>query len=222
MKNMMGYDEDEFLMISGLQHFVFCRRQWALIHIEQVWEENVLTVEGNLLHERVDNPFIREKRGDTLYVRALPVQSRSLGISGICDMVEFTKSDNGITLHGEEGRFIPKPIEYKRGKPKKHDADIMQLTAQVMCLEEMLGITIEEASFYYQEVRRREPQRITDEMRRRVMDMTNEMHQYYRRRYTPRVKTGKHCNNCSLRNKCLPTLLEREKVSTYMKRMLAD
>lgn len=218
----MGYDEEEFLMLSGLQHFVFCRRQWALIHIEQMWEDNVLTVEGNLLHEKVDDPFTREKRGDTLYVRAMPIHSRVLGISGICDMVEFTKSDEGISLQGEKGKFIPKPIEYKRGKPKNHDADIMQLTAQVMCLEEMLSIKIEEASFYYHEVRRREPRQITEEMREKVVDMTNEMHQYYRRRFTPRVKTGKHCNNCSLRHKCMPNLLEREKVSTYMKRMLAD
>jgi len=218
----MGYDEEEFLMLSGLQHFVFCRRQWALIHIEQVWEENVLTVEGNLLHEKVDDPFTREKRGDTLYVRALPIHSRSLGLSGICDMVEFTKSDNGITLQGEEGRFIPKPIEYKRGKPKKHEADITQLTAQVICLEEMLGIIIEEAAFYYHELRRREYHRITEDMRKKVIDLTNEMHQYYKKRYTPRVKTGKHCDNCSLKHKCLPSLLEREKVSTYMKRMLAD
>jgi len=219
---MTGYEEDEFLMLSGLQHFVFCRRQWALIHIEQEWEENVLTVEGNLLHEKVDDPFIREKRGNTLYVRALPVHSRILGISGICDMVEFTSDDNGITLQGEAGRYLPKPIEYKRGKPKKHDADLMQLTAQVMCLEEMLGIPIEEASFYYHEVRRREPHQITEEMRQKVIDLTSEMHLYYRRRHTPRVKTGKHCVSCSLRHRCMPELLEREKVSTYMNRMLSE
>lgn len=222
MKNMTGYDEEEFLMLSGLQHFVFCRRQWALIHIEQEWEDNVLTVEGNLLHEKVDDPFIREKRGETLYVRALPIHSRRLGITGVCDMVEFIKDDNGITLHGELGRYMPKPVEYKRGKPKMHDADLVQLTAQVMCLEEMLGIYIGEASFYYHEVRRREACEITEEMRKKVIDMTSEMHQYYKRRYTPRVKTGKHCESCSLRHKCLPSLLEREKVSSYMKRMLVD
>lgn len=123
---MMAYNEEQFLMLSGLQHFVFCRRQWALIHIEQVWEDNVLTVEGNTLHEKADDPFVREKRGDTIYVRALPIHSYTLGINGICDMVEFTKTTKGITLANEDGQFAVKPIEYKRGAPKKHDADIAQ------------------------------------------------------------------------------------------------
>ncbi|WP_248512311.1 CRISPR-associated protein Cas4 [Sporosarcina sp. NCCP-2222] len=219
---MTEYKEEEYLMLSGLQHFVFCRRQWALIHIEQEWEENVLTVEGNLLHEKADDPYIREKRGNTLYVRALPVHSRILGISGICDLVEFTRNDQGVFLHGEEAKYVPKPIEYKRGKPKKHDADLIQLTAQVMCLEEMLGTDIKEAAFYYQEIRRRDNHVITSELRRKVADLTKEMHVYYERRYTPKVKTGKHCDSCSLRHKCLPELVGRESVSTYMKRMLAD
>src|SRR5699024_8416596 len=98
LKNMTGYNEQDYLMFSGIQHFVFCKRKWALIHVEQEWAENVLTVEGNALHEKADNPFIREKRGDTIFVRALPIHSSSLGISGICDMVEFTRDDNGIPL----------------------------------------------------------------------------------------------------------------------------
>lgn len=219
---MTGYEEDEFLMLSGLQHFVFCRRQWALIHIEQEWEENVLTVEGNYVHESVDNPYTREKRGDTLYVRALPVHSRRLGISGICDMVEFKRSKEGIPLAGESGFFQPKPIEYKRGKPKKHDADLIQLTAQVMCLEEMLGTAIDEAAIFYNEVKRRENVVLTDTLRQQVIDSSEEMHNYYRRRHTPRVKTGKHCLRCSLRHKCLPELLEREKVTSYIDRMLTN
>jgi len=219
---MTVYKEEDFLMLSGLQHFAFCRRQWALIHVEQEWEENVLTVEGNLLHERADNPFIREKRGGTLYVRALPVHSRLLGITGVCDMVEFREDDQGIPLQKEERLYLPKPIEYKRGKPKSHDADLLQLTAQVMCLEEMLGIEIQEASLYYNEVRRREDHVITSDMRQQVISMTEEMHNYYTRRYTPKVKTGKHCANCSLRHICLPELDGRESVTTYMKRMLAD
>lgn len=219
---MTVYDEEEFLMLSGLQHFQFCRRQWALIHIEQEWEENVLTVEGKFLHENVDNPFTREKRGDTLFVRALPIHSRILGISGICDMVEFKKDAVGVPLKGEKEKYIPKPIEYKRGKPKKHDADLVQLTAQVMCLEEMLGTEIQEAALYYNEVKRREVVQITEEMRLLVATATKEMHHYYSRRHTPRVKTGKHCLNCSLRHRCLPELLEREKVTAYIDRMLAD
>lgn len=219
---MPEYNEEDYLLLSGLQHFIFCRRQWALIHIEQEWAENVLTVEGNDLHEKADNPILREKRGDTLYVRALPVHSRQLGITGVCDVVEFIRDDNGISLDKEEGLYRVKPIEYKRGKPKKHDADIVQLMAQAICLEEMLGTTIDEAAIYYNETKRRESVPITNEGKQRVIAMTKEMHHYYQKRHTPRVKTGKHCLQCSLRNICLPELLEKEKVSTYMNRMLAD
>ncbi|WP_341299432.1 CRISPR-associated protein Cas4 [Lysinibacillus sp. FSL H8-0500] len=219
---MMAYNEEQFLMLSGLQHFVFCRRQWALIHIEQVWEDNVLTVEGNTLHEKADDPFVREKRGDTIYVRALPVHSPTLGISGICDMVEFTRTINGITLANEEGQFAVKPIEYKRGAPKKHDADIVQLVAQVFCLEEMLQTTIDEAALYYHETRRREIVVITEEWRDKVIAMVKEMHQYYERKHTPRVKAGKHCKNCSLQHICLPELLNKESVFAYIDRVTKE
>ena len=219
---MTDYNEDEFLMLSGLQHFQFCRRQWALIHIEQEWQENVLTLEGNALHEKADNPHIREKRGDTIYVRALPIHSSILGINGICDMVEFTQCEGGITLPREQGTFAVKPIEYKRGKPKTHDADLVQLVAQVMCLEEMLQTMIDEAAIYYHEVKRRTVVPITEEWREKVIAMTEEMHNYYTRRHTPRVKTGKHCTSCSLRHICLPELMEKESVESYLKRMMAQ
>lgn len=219
---MTVYKETDYLMLSGIQHFEFCRRQWALIHIEQEWDENIWTIEGHHLHEKVDDASIREKRGNTLYIRALPVHSPSLGINGICDMVEFTRDENGVSIYGEEGLYIPKPIEYKRGKPKRHDADILQLTAQVICLEEMLCVEINEAALFYHEVKRRENMIITDELRDKVKCITEEMHEYYRKRSTPRVKTGKHCSSCSLRHICLPQLLERETVTTYMNRLLKE
>lgn len=217
---MTGYNEQDYLMLSGIQHFEFCKRQWALIHVEQEWAENVLTVEGNALHEKADDPFIREKRGDTIFVRALPIHSSSLGISGICDMVEFTRDEDGFPLDKEEGLYRVKPVEYKKGKPKKHAADILQLAAQSLCLEEMLGTVIEEAALYYHEIKRREPVPITDELRKKTKEMLKEMHHYYDRKHTPRVKTGKHCPRCSLRDICLPEMLEIEKVSAYMNRML--
>ena len=133
----MAYCEEDFLMISGIQHFKFCRRQWALIHIEQQWEENVHTVVGQLMHKKVHDPFIAEKRKDLLIARALPVSSKTLGISGECDVVEFHKCEDGISIYGHRGLFQIFPIEYKKGRPKKTEEDILQLTAQVMCLEEM-------------------------------------------------------------------------------------
>ncbi len=112
-------EEDNYLMLSGIQHFQFCKRQWALIHIEQQWEENVRTIEGQHLHRKADDTTIREKRGDKLIVRAMPIKSNELRITGICDVVEFIKDERGVEVIGLEGKYLPYPIEYKRGKPKK-------------------------------------------------------------------------------------------------------
>ncbi|MFD1929813.1 CRISPR-associated protein Cas4 [Sporosarcina siberiensis] len=219
---MTGYDASDYLLLSGIQHFQFCERQWALIHIEQEWAENVLTIEGSHLHEKADDPFIREKRNDVLYVRGLPVHSSKLGLTGICDVVEFHRNVNGVSLQNETGTYLPIPIEYKRGKPKKDQSDIFQLVTQAVCLEEMLFCPVPEGYLYYHEIRRRVKVEITEELKNRVRLIAERMHEYYRRRHTPRVKTGKHCNNCSLRHICLPELLTKESVASYMQRMLAE
>lgn len=129
--------EEDLLQLSGLQHFAFCRRQWALIQIEQQWQENLRTVEGELFHRRAHDEQQRELRGNTLILPGLPVFSRTLGVSGKCDVVEFHADPGGVPLQGEEGLWLPFPVEYKRGAPKAHDADRLQLCAQAMCLEEM-------------------------------------------------------------------------------------
>ncbi|WP_088006005.1 CRISPR-associated protein Cas4 [Indiicoccus explosivorum] len=213
---MTDYNEDDFLMLSGIQHFVFCRRQWALIHIEQQWEENVRTVEGQHVHRRADQPFIREKRGDKLIIRALPIHSKMLGVSGICDVVEFIRANDGIALAGEDGKYIPTPVEYKRGKPKKDLSDVLQLTAQAMCLEEMLLCEVKEGAIYYNEVRDRLKVPITVENRAQVKSMFREMHSYYSQRHTPKVRTGPFCKNCSLINVCMPALMNKRTVSSYI------
>ena len=135
----MGFKEEDYIQLSGLQHFVFCRRQWALIHIEQQWAENYWTVDGDILHEKAHDPEKRERRGDLLITRGMPIHSPTLGVSGQCDVVEFRRDDYGAALRGEEGLWVPFPVEYKRGKPKEHQADELQLCAQAMCLEEMLS-----------------------------------------------------------------------------------
>lgn len=116
------YAEADFLLLSGIQHFAFCRRQWALIHIEQQWQENLQTTQGELLHKKTHSSGA-EKRGDLLTVRGLPVFSKALGVRGVCDVVEFHLDDNGVTLHGRSGCYCPYPVEYKRGQPKENDAD---------------------------------------------------------------------------------------------------
>lgn len=216
----MVYDEDDFLLLSGIQHFEFCKRQWALIHIEQQWEENDLTIEGQELHKKADEPFIREKRKDKIIIRGMPVKSYTLGISGICDVVELVQSPTGVLIHGEDGLYIPIPVEYKHGKPKGNEADILQMAAQVICLEEMLLCSIDVGYLFYNEIKRRVEIQITSELRDRVKKIFAEMHDLYSKRYTPKVKTGPYCNRCSLKNICLPKLMNKESVNSYIERRL--
>lgn len=218
----MRDNEEQYLMLSGLQHFEFCRRQWALIHIEQQWEENVKTVEGQHLHRNADQPFFREKRGDKLIIRALPIRSNQLKLTGICDVIEFIKSDNGIELAGEDGKYLPYPIEYKRGKPKKGHEDIIQLAAQAMCLEEMLLCEVNTGFIYYHEIKHRVGVSFTKTLRKKVKKIAEEMHHYYNTRYTPKVKTGPHCKSCSLQNICLPKLMNKQTVKGYIERKLKE
>lgn len=212
----MDYNDDEALMLSGIQHFHFCKRQWALIHIEQQWEENVRTVEGQHLHRHADQPFTREKRGDKLVVRAMPVRSRELNISGICDVVEFIKDDSGVPINGAEGKYLAFPVEYKRGKPKVSDEDVLQLAAQAICLEEMLLCEVPVGYIFYNEIKRRIEVELTHELKDKVKKIVEEMQDYYRRRHTPKVKTGSFCQSCSLQHICVPRLMTKQTVKSYV------
>ena len=212
----MNRPEEDWLLLSGLQHFAFCRRQWALIHIEHQWAENFRTVDGHLMHERVHDQEFRESRGNCLTVRGLAIHSAQLGISGQCDAVEFYRDPDGIPLRDREGLWQPYPVEYKRGKPKEDNVDELQLCAQAMCLEEMLCCTVPEGALYYGEPRRRTVVLFTPELRQQVRDSLTEMHQLYQRRYTPKVKPSKACSACSLKDLCLPKLMSRKKVADYL------
>ena len=216
----MIYREEDFLQLSGLQHFAFCRRQWALIHIEQQWGENLRTVEGDLLHRRAHDEQARERRGDILILRGLSVASAALGISGKCDVVEFRADSGGISLRGEEGLWVPFPVEYKRGSPKPHRADELQLCAQAMCLEEMLCCTVSEGAIFYGETRRRTSVSFSRELREQVKAMLEEMHQLYRRGYTPKVRRSRSCNACSLKELCLPALMKGNNVNAYLRQAM--
>lgn len=218
----MNFREEEFLPLSGLQHFAFCRRQWALIHLEQQWQENLRTIEGQLFHERAHDASLRERRGDTLVLRSLAVASPTLGLSGQCDVVEFRAAPEGVPLAGEEGRWLPFPVEYKRGRPKPHQADELQLCAQAMCLEEMLCCTVPEGALYYGELRHRMDVVFTPALREQVRTLLEEMHDLYRRGYTPRVKRSRACHACSLKELCLPVLMGTRPVADYIGERLGN
>jgi CRISPR-associated exonuclease Cas4 len=203
------YQPDDLLPLSGIQHFLFCRRQWALIHIERQWQENAFTAEGRILHERVDDPFFTETRRGMVTARSVPVASYRLGLSGVCDVVEFSDSPLGVRLAGREGRYTAAPVEYKRGKEKMDPCDQAQLCAQAMCLEEMLSIEIPAGYLYYRQTRRRVAVELSSELRELVAKMADEMHAYFQRGHTPRVKPSKACRSCSLADICLPALQDK-------------
>lgn len=219
---MMEYKEEDFLLLSGIQHFSFCRRQWALIHIEQQWQENLRTIEGQILHEKTHDNTIKEKRGDLIISRGMAIFSRSLGLTGTCDVVELHRNPDGVNIFGRDGTYKPVPVEYKRGKPKEDESDMLQLCAQAMCLEEMLLCRIPEAFLFYGETKRRLKIILDDGLRVRVSTMVREMHQLYEKKHTPKVKASKACKACSLVEICMPKLCKNPSVSYYIKKNLLE
>lgn len=222
---MSHYDEDQMLMLSGIQHYMFCPRQWALIHIEQQWNENRLTAEGRLLHQTVDNPAYRQKNGDTITLRGVHVASCSLGLYGICDAIELMPSDSAkdaITHPRYPGYWRPYPVEYKRGHSKLDERDKVQVTAQVICLEEMYGIRIPEAALFYYEPRRREVISINRQLRKLTAQLAEDMHRTFESGITPRAEERPGCRSCSLRDICSPELARNTSVFRYLKKMLDE
>lgn len=213
------YGEDDFLALSGIQHFSFCRRQWALIHIERLWNDNVLTVEGSLMHERAHHDALRERRGDHIAVRGLAVRSSRLGVAGSCDVVEFHAAEDGHPLFGEDGLWAALPVEYKHGRSKTIDADRLQLCAQAMCLEEMLAVDVPYGCLYYGSTHSRERVEFDAELRRGVEDMFAEMHRLYAQRHVPRVRQFAACKSCSLFDLCIPRACTSD-VNGYIERSL--
>lgn len=219
---MKEYSEDEFLMLSGLQHYVFCKRQWALIHIEQQWAENFLTTDGNILHDKAHDGASFEKRKEVLISRGMPINSYELGISGTCDIVEFRKSHDGISIFGRKGKYKIYPVEYKRGTSKEDDSDRLQVVAQALCLEEMFCCTIEKGYLYYGEMKRRVDVEIDESIRSKAKELIDEMHNLFKKKHTPKVKVSKACKACSLESICLPKITSQKNATTYINRMLEE
>ena len=219
---MTAYQDAEYLMLSGLQHFEFCRRQWALIHIEQQWAENYRTTAGELMHKKAHEEMSVEKRGNLIIMRGLRISSQQLGLSGQCDVVEFHQDAEGINLQEYEEKWLPVPVEYKRGTKKEGLEDEVQLCAQAICLEEMFMTEIPKGFLYYGENRRRTEVEFDDKLRNHVKDIADQMHNLYKRGTTPKVKTSQKCRSCSLNELCIPKLNKNMDVKKYISSMIGE
>jgi len=207
---MKPYPENEFIQLSALQHLLFCERQCALIHVEQLWVENRFTAEGRIMHERVDRGD-RKDRGKIRVEYGLPIQSRHLGVSGRADVVEFHLQDS------KKGQWLPFPVEYKRGKPKKNASDKVQLCAQALCLEEMLGHPVENGALFYGKTRRRLEVAFDDALRRLTCATARKVHDLIDSGTTPAAGYEKKCDTCSFLDLCLPKAVgKKSNVSAWL------
>lgn len=215
------YNEDDYLMLSGIQHFCFCRRQWALIHMEQLWEDDDRTMSGNIFHDKADE-VSKEVRKETVIRRAVRASSSSLGLSGRCDVVEFIRSPDGHEVDGLKGLFQVIPVEYKVGSRKSEDWDRIQLCAEAMALEESLHTVVETGHLFYGKERRREAVPICIELRQRTMKIAKDMHDLYERHVLPKAEPTPYCNKCSLSTICMPSLHNHEAINSYLSRMAKE
>jgi CRISPR-associated exonuclease Cas4 len=210
----VSYTEDDLIALSALQHFVFCERQCALIHVEQAWLENRLTAEGRLLHERVHEQE-GESRAGVRIERGLPLRSLRLGLVGVADVVEFHPQPGG--------GWRPFPVEYKRGKPKPDHSDEVQLCAQAICLEEMIGVEVPAGAMFYGKTRHRHDVVFDRALRDETEEIARKVHELIAARETPKPVFGKKCKQCSLLSLCLPKAVQkRRSVERYLAGAIAE
>lgn len=216
------HPEDQLLLLSALQHLSFCPRQWGLIHLEQVWTENLFTAEGRNLHDKTHEAGNENRQGVRI-VRGMRLQSLKLGLVGQADVVEFHQAETGVELSDLPGLWKPYPVEYKRGRAKPDNCDRVQLCAQAICLEEMLEIPIEQGAIFYGRPRRREQVELTESLRRETQELATEMHRLYQARQTPKARYHKKCKSCSLYEVCMPKVTGIAKdVKHYLSKAGAD
>jgi CRISPR-associated exonuclease Cas4 len=210
----MTYTQDDLLPLSGLQHLLFCERQCALIHVEQVWAENRLTAEGRIMHERVHEAD-KESRGDVRIEYGVPLRSLKLGLIAKADVVEFHRK----RLLGQEidEIWLPFPVEYKHGKPKKDNSDKVQLCAQAICLEEMLDVEIPGGAIFYGKTRHRQDVVFDSALRGETEETAKRFHSLVESGKTPDPVYAKRCESCSVYEICLPKILEKKRsINRYL------
>ncbi len=204
--------EEDLIMLSALQHYVFCPRQCALIHIEQIWSESGLTAEGRIMHEKVHEQD-RESRGNIRIEYGLPLRSLKLGLIGKADVVEFHRLDKNT--------WQPFPVEYKRGKPKPDHCDLIQICAQAMCLEEMLSVPVPKGAIFYGRTRHRLDVSFDVAVRNETEEVAKQARQLISSAVTPPPVFEKRCKSCSLVEECLPkTIGKKTSVKRYLTRMV--
>lgn len=203
--------EDSLIPLSALQHYLFCPRQCALIHVEQLWAEDGATAEGRIMHDRVDNGA-PDRRAGVRTVRGMAIRSLALGVAGKADAVEF---------HGKDADAVPYPVEYKRGRPKAHRADEVQLCAQAICLEEMFAASVPEGALFYGETRRRFVVDFDAELRSLTAGIAQSARVMIAAGQTPSPHYQPSCKHCSLQDLCVPRSLEKPPmVSNWLARQL--
>lgn len=206
-------DDSQTLAISAIQHYAYCPRQFALIHLEQIWADNRFTAEGVLLHRRVDGGE-PEQRGSIRYERAVLINSQQLGLSGKMDLLEIDSSDQPPRLT---------PVEYKRGKPKTQDWDRLQLCAQALCLEEMRETSIAEGALWYWETRHRESVLFTEQLRASTYDVIAGAKAVLASGQTPAPTAEiKRCKACSLIEQCQPDILRKDHSKAYIRELFRE
>lgn len=215
-------NETEYLQLAGIQHFIYCRRQWGLIHLEQQWSENYFTADGKVKHDKVDCGPIDEKIGRKRVLRSLHIVSHQLRIQGKCDVVELIENPEGDYFSKYDANYHVQPVEYKRGKEKEDESDIMQLAAQSICLEEMMGVKITQGYVYYFETRHRLLVPITEEVKMRVKEIVLEMNRYYQQAYVPRVRKTSKCKACSLHDICMPEIGVSRSAIDYIREVIEE
>lgn len=208
MLSEKNYEADDLVMLSALNHYFYCPRRCALIHIEQLWEENLFTAEGRILHDKADsNKF--ESRRNVRIDYGVPIRSLRLGLIGKADVVEFYRQDDGT--------WLPFPVEYKRGKPKPDNCDRVQLCAQAICLEEMLNVKITAGALFYGQTRRREDVIFDTALRHETEDTAKKVHELIKSGITPNAEYSKKCKRCSLLEVCMPKICGKARsVSKYL------
>ena len=226
LDDLQLYDEGELLQLSALSHLIFCQRRASLLLLENVWHDNIFTMEGNILHRKTDEKPAVEMRGDVRIVRSLALHSMQLGLTGKADVVEFHRvrdGPGGVALPGVRGRWRPFPVEFKRGKLRREVSFEVQLCGQALCLEEMLQCRCENGAIFFGKTKRRLDVSFDGLLRQRTRDAANELHQLFRKRKSITAEYSKKCDKCSLVELCLPKLMDRKKsVRRYLNQALLD